>query len=76
MLPDLIVHGRGQAAVQANLLMLEAKKSECADRAVDYDKLRSFRIEFGYRVAVYLELPPYPNPPEWLWVERWRDEPA
>lgn len=52
VLPDRIIHRRGHTAVEANLLVMEAKKRECADRTVDYDKLRGFRNEFGYRVAV------------------------
>jgi len=68
VLPDLIVHDRSRSTADANLLVMEAKHAP-TNRAVDYGKLHGFREVFGYRVSAYLEFPPYPAQPRWLWVD-------
>lgn len=68
--PDLIVHDRSESSADANLLVMEAKYAPTpADRKLDYGKLRGFREVFRYRVTVFLEFPPFPAPPRWLWCD-------
>ena len=68
VLPDLIVHDRSESTADSNLLVMEPKYA-AANRVVDYGKLRGFREVLRYRITVFLELQPHPQPPRWLWCD-------
>lgn len=55
VIPDIIVHQRG---TDDNLLVIEMKKSGRSEREDDFDiaKLKAFRIDKGYRFAVFLKI--------------------
>lgn len=59
VLPDIIVHKRGESE---NLIVLEMKKSSNKeDEEHDREKLERFREEYGYRYTVFLKLNVAPN---------------
>lgn len=52
--PDVIVHRRGS---HENYVVLEAKKSTTIANGDDIEKLRRFKKELGYRVAIAVTFP-------------------
>jgi len=58
MVPDIIIHKRGQR-LGANLAAIEIKGHwNREERAVDEEKLRRIRAEYGYQFVYRLELGP------------------
>jgi hypothetical protein len=70
--PDIIVHHRQQKGASANLLVIEAKKSNNRDRgARDRQKLHDFHDDDNYRYQhcaflIFSSAPEQPHKVEWL----------